>query len=233
MDLVFVYGTLKGGHGNHHYLGKSKFTGIDRTRRLYLMDTVGFPTITRHPEGYPVEGEVYEVSKPTLDRLDFLEGNGQMYQRVLTELKSGRTAWVYEWLLGLGSEHTRVPADQDGILRWRPTVRRTRNRQIRPTWLGITPKSDGEIVGLTKGGTIVQYDEATNQFLDMGLTPDKFGLENIMFFEGERVGVSRAQLDEARRLKTPPVYAEVEDPLSEVPPPETAPEEPPPVHNET
>ena len=82
---IFVYGTLKRGHGNFEYFlkGKSKFLGEGFTNDKFHMRQVGFPVVL--PVGDPmkrVSGEVFEIDVgPVLAGLDRLEGNGSMYQR--------------------------------------------------------------------------------------------------------------------------------------------------------
>ena len=98
---VFVYGTLKRGHGNHAwFLGESKFLGTGRTAESYAMHVAyGFPTVVASPPLYPVEGELYAVSLATLAELDRLEGHPSFYTRRLAgvthEDGSEVEAWMY------------------------------------------------------------------------------------------------------------------------------------------
>lgn len=99
--LVFVYGTLKSGYWNEHYLATdAEFLGrtftIDAHYRMYH---VGFPAVTLDVDGgYRIAGEVYRVGPHTLARLDALEANGSMYQREVVTLACGRRAYMYIWL---------------------------------------------------------------------------------------------------------------------------------------
>lgn len=82
--LVFVYGTLKRGCSNHHYLTGQKFVGETRTVpgfRLYSLG--GFPGMVPQPDDQTgVVGEVWSVDAPALVRLDGLEGLSEgMYRR--------------------------------------------------------------------------------------------------------------------------------------------------------
>ncbi len=77
---VFVYGTLLKGQENHErflwnseYLGKASVAGLD------MYDIGSFPGIV--PGDGTVKGELYEVSKATLRKLDYLEGEGSLYIR--------------------------------------------------------------------------------------------------------------------------------------------------------
>jgi gamma-glutamylcyclotransferase (GGCT)/AIG2-like uncharacterized protein YtfP len=80
--LVFVYGTLMRGHGNHRILQEfnATFIGEARTLAPYMMLYAGIPYVIHaedygdHMETHPVKGEVYEVDKAGLQRLDRLEG---------------------------------------------------------------------------------------------------------------------------------------------------------------
>jgi gamma-glutamylcyclotransferase (GGCT)/AIG2-like uncharacterized protein YtfP len=76
MARIFVYGTLKRGHGNHHYLAGQKFVGEAVTVPKYrLIDLGSFPGLfCDDPDGLEVRGEVWDVDETTLARLDQLEG---------------------------------------------------------------------------------------------------------------------------------------------------------------
>jgi gamma-glutamylcyclotransferase (GGCT)/AIG2-like uncharacterized protein YtfP len=81
--LVFVYGTLKSGHGNHVLLDNAELIGTCITDDDYLLTTVGFPYLipedalraTERGHTAPVIGEVYRVTEEqTMASLDSLEG---------------------------------------------------------------------------------------------------------------------------------------------------------------
>lgn len=70
-----VYGTLKKGLHNHHYLQKSKYIGEFETLPIYNFFSVrdSFPAVTKG--GYrSVLMEVYDVTHEILDAIDGLEG---------------------------------------------------------------------------------------------------------------------------------------------------------------
>lgn len=92
---VFVYGTLKRGHGNHRVLerGGARFVGPDRIAGT-MHDYGAFPVVTLAGAG-SVHGEVYEVTAETLQRLDILEGTPTFYQRTRVRMSTGSEAWVY------------------------------------------------------------------------------------------------------------------------------------------
>lgn len=90
MSLLFVYGTLKRGGSNHHYLTGQKFLGAASTTpgfRLY--DLGGFPGLVEVAEDkIGVIGEIYDVDAKALEQLDILEGLAEgMYRRVPANLK--------------------------------------------------------------------------------------------------------------------------------------------------
>lgn len=82
--FIFVYGTLKRGCSNHHFLSDQKFIGAARTApgfRLYALG--GFPGMIAQPDDRDgVTGEVWSVDPAALVRLDGLEGLDEgMYRR--------------------------------------------------------------------------------------------------------------------------------------------------------
>lgn len=100
--FVFVYGSLKRGHGNHRLLYNSEFFGTFSTERsCYNMFSFGyFPGVYELPSGsnngWFIEGEVYKVDNRTLNRLDCLESNGSFYTRYLTDISGLKDpCWMY------------------------------------------------------------------------------------------------------------------------------------------
>ena len=91
--LVFVYGTLKRGHGNHHWLAGAPFLGEAVLPDVVLHDLGPFPMAV--PGEGQVRGEVYAVDAAGLARLDRLEGYPRLYDRRPLPLADGRRAWVY------------------------------------------------------------------------------------------------------------------------------------------
>lgn len=82
---VFVYGTLKSGYGNNRLLSTSEFVG-DHIVTGYKLFNTGFPVATPSAE-HSVKGEIWDIGNDTdvLRRLDGLEGEGYMYDRVEVE----------------------------------------------------------------------------------------------------------------------------------------------------
>jgi gamma-glutamylcyclotransferase (GGCT)/AIG2-like uncharacterized protein YtfP len=75
MPCVFLYGTLKRGGVSHHFLAGQRWVAEARTEpafRLYQLE--GYPGMVAAPAGLSIEGEVWEVDDPCLDRLDAWEG---------------------------------------------------------------------------------------------------------------------------------------------------------------
>ena len=106
---IFVYGTLKKGHRNNHYLSSSQYIKTAKTKTpSYIMkqycydprmiDEGQYPGISMCPPqekcGH-VEGEVWEVDEKTLKRLDDLEDEGNEYTRTSVTLDDNTTAQVY------------------------------------------------------------------------------------------------------------------------------------------
>ena len=108
---VFVYGTLKRGHGNHALLETSRFLGEAATLKTYWMITTGvFPIVLDAvPEGFAaplaIAGEIYHVDDATLQELDRLEREGRSYDRKVTELhEAGRKVEAEDVKRGLRAE---------------------------------------------------------------------------------------------------------------------------------
>lgn len=113
MNLVFVYGSLKKGQGNHGVLYPSelhvptpkptKFVGNDKILgRIY---DLGYYPGLKPDFDAKVHGEIYEVDAPVLERLDRLEGHPDLYTRkeVLTE--NGVKCWTYFYNGNVDNRH--------------------------------------------------------------------------------------------------------------------------------
>lgn len=103
MEKLFVYGTLKKGFGNHHYLADARFLCTARTVEKYAMYVNGIPFVVRTPKVSQIIGELYEIDDETMDRIDRLEGHPKFYCREKTtiETEDGQKteAWIYiTWL---------------------------------------------------------------------------------------------------------------------------------------
>lgn len=95
MTPVFVYGTLLAGEPNHRLLEAASFVGAAETAPVFsLVDLGPFPALVGGGER-AVVGEVYEVDRPTLARLDLLEGHPRFYKRQRIALDDGRQVETY------------------------------------------------------------------------------------------------------------------------------------------
>lgn len=115
-SVLFVYGTLRKGQRNHHFLDTAKFLGdATVTGQLYMMWSNGLPlavktyyenkdrywgkTAVPVPDTSRVVGEVYEIPANLWDRLDRLESHPNWYIRELVDAQmedgSVTKVWVY------------------------------------------------------------------------------------------------------------------------------------------
>lgn len=97
MTIVFVYGTLMQGEGNHGLLarGGAAYIGKAITEPAFTMIDLGsFPAIV--DEGTTaIRGELYIVDKATLRALDRLEGHPSFYKRTTIRFPDGSYAACY------------------------------------------------------------------------------------------------------------------------------------------
>jgi gamma-glutamylcyclotransferase (GGCT)/AIG2-like uncharacterized protein YtfP len=93
---VFVYGTLKRGGAMSNFLNSSKFLN-ESVLEHFKMYRVGnaYPVLRKVPYRSRINAERYLVSMETLDRLDYAEGEGFMYDRIWTHDIDGRPGWIY------------------------------------------------------------------------------------------------------------------------------------------
>ena len=87
MKDIFVYGTLKKGFRNHHFLDGATFlTDATLTNGWKMLHLGGFPGMVKSDDPMDeVEGEVYRVSDDMIPALDRLEGVPTLYQRIPVE----------------------------------------------------------------------------------------------------------------------------------------------------
>lgn len=91
--LVFVYGTLRKGESNHHYLEHCEMLGVIETNPVYALFDLGpYPGLIEGKTS--VIGEVYRVDDATLIELDLLEEVPIEYRRESIETPFGK-AWIY------------------------------------------------------------------------------------------------------------------------------------------
>ncbi len=124
VEPVFVYGTLKRGHSNHHWLVRARFEGQGQLQGVQLFDLGPFPmavaaaALPEPAAAAVLHGELYRVSPAGLAQLDRLEGCPRLYRRHWLPLRDGRCAWVY---LGRPRQVRHAPLLADG--RWRGPAR--------------------------------------------------------------------------------------------------------------
>lgn len=89
---VFVYGTLKQGFANAHYLHRATYIGEFRTTTRYPLVVGGryhSPYLLDLPsKGSKVKGELYAVDNSTLADLDHLENVGVNYTRRVAKVSN-------------------------------------------------------------------------------------------------------------------------------------------------
>jgi gamma-glutamylcyclotransferase (GGCT)/AIG2-like uncharacterized protein YtfP len=96
-NLLFVYGTLRQGMGNHPLLGGCSYLGKGRIQaKLYLS---GWLPMIYPGDGVTI-GEVYEIpDQEKWHRLDSLEGHPDWYERRLVPVTfedgDEATVWAY------------------------------------------------------------------------------------------------------------------------------------------
>ncbi|EAS43596.1 gamma-glutamylcyclotransferase [Photobacterium profundum] len=99
---VLVYGTLRAGQSNHHWLKTADFLGACKLDSGYALYDLGlYPALLEnHDCTLPLYGEVYKVDNLTLQALDRLEGYPTLYERHLVSTVWGE-AWVYTYQLSI------------------------------------------------------------------------------------------------------------------------------------
>lgn len=84
---LFVYGTLKKGYNNHHYLDTAKYLGQYYCDNTYALVQSGLPFLVKR-KGMGAIGELYEVDLETIKAIDKLEGHPFFYRRTNIFVKS-------------------------------------------------------------------------------------------------------------------------------------------------
>ncbi|PVY76803.1 gamma-glutamylcyclotransferase (GGCT)/AIG2-like uncharacterized protein YtfP [Tamilnaduibacter salinus] len=96
---IAVYGTLKAGRSNHHYMANARYLGEDWFSDIVLYDLGPYPGARREPSN-GIRVEVYAVDDATFGEVDALEGyrpeapNDGLYHRRLVSTRHGM-AWLY------------------------------------------------------------------------------------------------------------------------------------------
>lgn len=96
---LFVYGTLKKGFSNHHYLKNSQYIAAATTSEQHQMYQSGIPFVIKNKGTSPIHGEVYKIDNETLKRIDMLEGHPHCYKReiirIILDNGNETEAWIY------------------------------------------------------------------------------------------------------------------------------------------
>ena len=113
MNKVFVYGSLLKGMGNSGLLKDSKLLGKSEITGFTMLDLGWFPGIILDKSTKTsVQGEVYEVTDETLNRLDHLEGynpynpESGLYNKIVVSTSFGNAVvYVYNTHGYTNSDH--------------------------------------------------------------------------------------------------------------------------------
>jgi len=94
VNRIFVYGTLKSGQRNAHYLRGARFYGLHVTAGVYSMyEFEDYPAVCLQGL-HAISGEVYGVDDRQFRALDELEWYPRLYQRIEIPTAWG-DAWMY------------------------------------------------------------------------------------------------------------------------------------------
>ena len=93
--LIAVYGTLKRGMWNHHYLVTSKFVKMAHTGSGYALFVESLPFLVKREDGRGCFVEIFEVSEDVLKDLDSLEGHPTFYKRQFLMKLDDRNVEIY------------------------------------------------------------------------------------------------------------------------------------------
>lgn len=94
MELLFVYGSLRQGHGAHALLQGCQRHPDGALRDSELIDHNGYPMLQDGLD--TVRGEVYAVPPSRWTALDDWEDAPEVYARIQRCLNDGRQVWVYQ-----------------------------------------------------------------------------------------------------------------------------------------
>jgi gamma-glutamylcyclotransferase (GGCT)/AIG2-like uncharacterized protein YtfP len=93
---VFVYGSLKRGERNHHWIAAGTYRGEALLPGARLYDLGPFPmAVASDDPADTIAGELYAVTPAMLAALDRFEGVPRLYERQSWRLADGSQAWVY------------------------------------------------------------------------------------------------------------------------------------------
>ena len=127
MRKIFVYGTLKKGFWNEHFLKDAQFICQDITRdaKFYMKeirssckDGYTYPAVYENGS-YKVSGEVYNISDKILKQLDILEDVNIEYIRKKVDLEKSGMIETYISIQNLPDLKNQLHIEaKNGILRF-------------------------------------------------------------------------------------------------------------------
>jgi gamma-glutamylcyclotransferase (GGCT)/AIG2-like uncharacterized protein YtfP len=98
--LLFVYGTLKRGHGNNALLrGTAEFLGNATTVKPYPFFAHGLPVVYDVLDGNAlrIKGELYRFfDERNIERVDRLEGHPHWYTRKIIKVRTNADHKIYD-----------------------------------------------------------------------------------------------------------------------------------------
>lgn len=116
MPYIFVYGTLRKGQLRHDVLEESKFIGYGKLKGYNMYCLGGFPGII---EGSgTVFGEVYQVERRILDKIDFIEGVDYGFyirKSVTVELESDEKIKAFTYIFNRPVKQTELIPEGDWV----------------------------------------------------------------------------------------------------------------------
>ena len=127
-QTLFVYGSLKRGGSNHHWLEGAHWQARARLPGHRLHSLGDYPLAV--PGRGIVHGEVYRLDGAALRRLDLLEDVPNEYRRRRCRLDDGRRCWVYVGTPEQVRLAPRVPYDD-----WETTPVFCYGSDLDPAWL--------------------------------------------------------------------------------------------------
>jgi gamma-glutamylaminecyclotransferase len=95
---IFVYGTLRRGLWNHHWLMNSRYIGNGKTCNKYALYADTIPYVFKSESVSPIHGEVYDVDEKTLTHIDRLENHPAWYRRELVDICLEDETIIRAWL---------------------------------------------------------------------------------------------------------------------------------------
>lgn len=93
--LLFTYGTLMRGYGNHRCIEGSKFLGTDRVKGFDMYSMSAYPCVKIGDEEKIVYGEIFEITEEQFKRCDSLEGYPRFYNRKEVTTETGKKVIIY------------------------------------------------------------------------------------------------------------------------------------------